>query len=472
MTSITSRPASARYDTHHDAVVITSLSISDPVVVSESRRWVTGRRGPVVAPADMGDADLAAFVTQAITIGVHAIAGAGGVQDQIRLDSLVAQVGDRTAEASSKAAAVTADAVTAASSAMERVSTEARKAITDAGIAARQSFSDNVESARKALADEVVRLLGGENPELLARLGPVLDRFGRDLDDRATKQTADLIERVTRQFDPADPTSPIAKHNAELTRQQQELSQSLDKNHRELEAKVEELTAAVRRAHATAEAATATARLTTLKGGTFEQRIHELMDGIAAGLGDEYAATGTRPGAVSRSKKGDGVLSVDGGAVNVVIEMTDSKRTSWNSYLDEAERNRTALASLGLVRSPDQLGGRTVQTITARRIVMAFDPELDDPAMLRTVVQMLRLAAVAANARRDDAEIDTAREKLTEAIDLLGRIDEVKRLAGLVGGNATKIDKEADGLRSGLDRLLGQAMTALTGAAGSESAAA
>lgn len=103
---------------------------------------------------------------------------------------------------------------------------------------------------------------------------------------------------------------------------------------------------------------------------------------------------------------------------------------------------------------------------------MAFDPEFDDPAMLRTVVQMLRLAAVAANARRDDAEIDTAHEKLAEAINLLGRIDEVKRVAGLVGGNATKIDKEADGLRSGLDRLLGQAMTALTGASGTESAAA
>ncbi len=100
------------------------------------------------------------------------------------------------------------------------------------------------------------------------------------------------------------------------------------------------------------------------------------------------------------------MLSVDGGAVNVVVEMTDSKRTSWNNYLDEAERNRSALASLGLVRNSDQLSGSTVQTITARRIVMAFDPETDDPAMLRTVVQLLRLAAIAANARQDEAEIE------------------------------------------------------------------
>lgn len=102
---------------------------------------------------------------------------------------------------------------------------------------------------------------------------------------------------------------------------------------------------------------------------------------------------------------------------------------------------------------------------------MAFDPESDDPAMLRTVVQMLRLAAVAASARRDDSAVDTARERLTETIDLRGPI-EVERLPAPLGGNATTIDKEADGLRPGLDRLLGPAMTALAGAAGSEPAAA
>ncbi len=103
---------------------------------------------------------------------------------------------------------------------------------------------------------------------------------------------------------------------------------------------------------------------------------------------------------------------------------------------------------------------------------MAFDPDTDDAALLRTVVQMLRLAALAANARQDAAEIQTAREKLAEAIDLLGRIDEVKRLSGLVSGNAAKIDKEAELLRAGLDRLLGQAIGALAGAAEGVAAAA
>ncbi len=462
MTSFAAPAPSARYDTHRDAVVVESLFITDPVVVTESRRWSTGRRGPVVAPDRMDNTDLSGFISQALTIGVHAIAGAGGVQDHVRLETLVAQVGDRTTEASSKAARATTEAIATATTAMERASAEAKKAIADAGVAARQSFSENVEGARKSLVDEIGRLLGGDNPELLGRLTPVLDRFGRELDDRATKQTADLIDKVTRQFDPADPTSPIARHNAELTRQQRDLSQALERNHRDLETKVDELTTAVRAAHAAADAATATAKLTTLKGGAFEQQVHALMEDIAVGLGDEYAPTGARPGVVPRSKKGDGVLSVDGG-VNLVVEVTDSKRTSWNEYLDEAERNRAALASLGLVRSPEQLGGHTMRAFGARRVAMAFDPDTDDAALLRTVVQMLRLGAIAANARQDTAEIATAREKLTEAIDLLGRIDEVKRLSGLVSSNAVKIDNEADGLRTGLDRLLGQAVTALAG---------
>ena len=90
----------------------------------------------------------------------------------------------------------------------------------------------------------------------------------------------------------------------------------------------------------------------------------------------------------TRSKKGDGLLSVAGGDVRVVLEMTDSSRSGWSSYLQAAEDNRAALASLGLVRSPDQLSGHSVITLGARRIVLAFDPETDDPELLRVVVQV------------------------------------------------------------------------------------
>ena len=126
------------------------------------------------------------------------------------------------------------------------------------------------------------------------------------------------------------------------------------------------------------------------------------------------------------------MLAIDDGRVNVVLEMTDSTRTVWNTYLGEAERNRNAQASLGLVRSPDQLHGNGLQSYGSRRIVLAFDPENDDPDLLRTVVQLLRLSALSAAARQDSGEIQTAQEKVAEALALLSKIDGIKTTAGQI----------------------------------------
>lgn len=44
-----------------------------------------------------------------------------------------------------------------------------------------------------------------------------------------------------------------------------------------------------------------------------------------------------------------------------------------------------------------------------RRIVLAFDPDTDNPDLLRTVVQLLRISARAASMRDDSAEARAAR---------------------------------------------------------------
>ena len=117
------------------------------------------------------------------------------------------------------------------------------------------------------------------------------------------------------------------------------------------------------------------AKVTPIKGGAYEDGINAVMQEVAAGLGDAYDDTGAAVGALPRNKKGDGVLAVGGGDVRVVFEMTDSARTGWTDYLNEAERNRNAVAALGLVRTAEQNGGQTIRMMGARRIVMAFDPE-------------------------------------------------------------------------------------------------
>lgn len=136
--------------------------------------------------------------------------------------------------------------------------------------------------------------------------------------------------------------------------------------------------------------------------------------------------------------------------------------------------NRGARASIGLVRSTDQLHGSTLVALGARRILLAYDPETDAPDLLRTVIQLVRLAAVAAARRDNIGEIHTAEEKINEALATLSRIDTIETTAGQIVKSATKISDESGALRTEITRLLKQAATALGGAqrGGSGSAAA
>jgi prefoldin subunit 5 len=457
------RPAPpASYDRSQPAVLIHNLAIPDPTVVAESRRWSTGQRGAAVGAEDLAGIDLTPFVTQALVVGAHAISTAGGVQDTFNLEQLVSDVGIRTSESTEKAATATAAVVTGATEAMQKAANEAKKAIAEAGRDTGKNIADSADAVKKTLLDEVNRLVGGDNPELATRLVPIVDKFSRELENRAAKQTSELFAQATKLFDPHDPASPMSKYTRELRSQQETLRTSLEKSQGDIAAKVDELTTAVRVTASAQEAAAATAKVTPLKGDTYANAIHRLMDSIAVGLGDEYSDTSSVPGTVSRSKKGDGVLSINGGAARVVLEMTDSKRTNWNDYLDEAERNRGAAASLGVVRSADQNNGNTIRCLGSRRIVLSFDPETDDLDLLRTVVQLLRVSAIAASSRSNRDEIHTAEEKIAEAIGILGRIDDIKKVAGTMRHNADKIEQTSEDVKVALARLLGQAQSALS----------
>lgn len=456
-----SGPDGAYYDRGAPAVVVRHLAVTDPAVVAESRRWSSGQRGVAVGEDGMAGVDLSTFVSQSLIIGAHAIGTAGGVQDTFNLERLVSDVGARTAESTTKAAETTTAVVNRATEAMQKAASEAKNAIAEAGQDARRSFAGTVDSARKSLMEEVHRLVGGDNPELASRLGPVLERFGHDLDTRIARGTSELLANAAKQFDPDDPTSPMAKHARELQKQQETLSVALEANHRDLTIKVDELTTAVK----VTASARQTASITPLKGESYATGIHQLMDQIGAGLGDEYTNTEAIPGAIPRNKKGDGVLTVNGGAARIVLEMTNSARSRWNDYLDEAERNRGAAASLGLVREPAQNNGSTVRCLGSRRIVMAFDPATDDPELLRTVIQLLRLSALTASNRADQDGIHTADEKITEALGMLGKIDEIKKIAGTLRQHAGRIEQQSDEARTALTRLLSQAQSALSAAA-------
>lgn len=441
--------------------VVVNLTTRDRDVVREAQRWTTGIRGPVVEdPAELACADLTGFATEALRIGAHALSVTGQAQESRALERMLKDVGDKTADSTSRAAELTQRTVADAVTAVSKATQDARKAITDVDAQTRKELSTAVALAKSDINVELRRLFAGESPELLERLQPVLERFGSDLDVKVSNGTSELLAKAAKQFDPSDPSSPMAKHAAELTARQDKLTELLARNHAELADNVTELTTALR----IQAARTTLAKVTPIKGDTYERQIHSLMQGIAGGLGDEYTDTGDIVGLLPRCKKGDGLLSVDGGAAHVVLETTDSARVGWGAYLDDAERNRKAAASLGLVRTAQQNGNQTLRVLSARRLVLAFDPETDDPDLLRTVVMLLRTAAITASARQGAHEIATAEEKIGEAIGQLARIDQVKKHADSIQKTATQIEGECTGLHAAIHRLLDQALVALTGA--------
>lgn len=450
----------AHFDETGSVVVIHHLKIDQMDVVGEARHWVTGGRSQRVDdPARLAHADLTKFATEALVLGAKALALTAHTTETRALERMLKDVGDKTAEATRQAGEATAVAAKSATETVAKAAADAKKAITDADEVTRKHLSEAVASTKKDLLAETRRLFGGDNPELLERLQPVLDKFSAALEKQVATNTSELLAKATKQLDPSDPTSPMAKHAATLAEQQERFAQQIEKGQTELSSKVEALSTALK----VQDAKTSLAKVTPIKGGSFEGQLHALMNGIAAGLGDEYEDTTTKTGLVPRSKKGDGLLSVDGQAARVVIEMTDSARANWGDYLDEAERNRGASASLGVVRTPDQNGGHSIRVLGQRRVVVAFNPDEDDPEVLRTVTLLLRTVAIAASIRTGEAEIDTAEEKIGEAVAQLDKIDAIKKAAGSIQKGAVKIESECTSITTSIRRLLDQALISLAG---------
>ncbi len=90
-------------------------------------------------------------------------------------------------------------------------------------------------------------------------------------------------------------------------------------------------------------------------------------------------------------------------------------------------------------------------------MVLAFDPATDDPDLLRTVILLLRTAALAATTRRGGDQFATAEEKIAEAVAQLENLDEVKKIAGSIQKNAGKIENTCTGINSSIQRLLAEA---------------
>ncbi len=127
-----------------------------------------------------------------------------------------------------------------------------------------------------------------------------------------------------------------------------------------------------------------------------------------------------------------------------------------------AEITRGAQASLGLVPHVGLLNDVKLRCFGPRRVVMAFDPDTDDdPDLLPAMLQLHRLSALAAASRASNEAVDSADEKLAEALSVLTKIAEIEHGAQLIKRHANTVTVSAAALHETLELLLTEARTAL-----------
>ncbi len=157
-----------------------------------------------------------------------------------------------------------------------------------------KQVSEAARRSNQTVIDQVARIFGGENPELLDRLRPVLEKSGSVLE----KQVA-----------------------ASLTSAHKEMSEDNERRHKELTTLVRDIQQEVAGVKIAEQVAVVEAlESTTKKGGPYEDHVNHVLAELAVQFGDDYRDTHNTAGDIAHCKKGDGVLVIDGDKARVVVE--------------------------------------------------------------------------------------------------------------------------------------------------------
>jgi hypothetical protein len=468
----TQRPAAVQYNVRNKQLMIRQLDISNPEIVLEAHHWAAGCRGPAVTGDRLAEVDLSVFVRAALDAGTKAIQAAAGTTAIASQHRAVADLAQRAEDASRKAVNQIERAADHAEKAAKASGDETRRVVSQTAEQMRGTMRSTLDQAVSDLRREITALTG-ENAPVAAAARAAVDKAGIALQSQLEQKLEDAIASIGRKFDLRDPTSPIGHLATSLREEQGRLAAQVTAGHDDLARRLDHLQTSIATTAAAARAAEHAARVTPLKGTSFEDAVHEAVGKLARAWGDEYTNTAQATGLISRCMKGDGVLTILGQprapeGIRVVVEMSDSDsaRREWVAYLDECERNRGARAALGIVRNPAQVpGGGRIRIFGSSRMVIAFDPEIDEPDTLQTVLLLLRLQAVLATSRSGVAHVRTAEEKIGEATATLGQLAELQNTATIARSNADKIVTGLGGLHSRLTRALAEASHALQAAA-------
>jgi hypothetical protein len=442
--------------------------IDDADVIIEVARWTSGRRGEPEAPDVVASADLTPFVLTSIAVGSRVLASTADSSSVTALSGTVAQLAERAETASNvmitDAKRATGEAVELTVVATREATVETAKIIDNASKSVQEQIGRTVKGGVETVERELERLLGGEKAPVVAAIKEVIGRAMGDAQVAWQSTLTTTLAQVSSTLDVSNPASPLGALERRLHEQQ-------DRQHLETADRIErvqEVVVAMSGAAQTAAAVALAEANSPSKGLPFDEAVGAAAESVAAGMGATYTSTRDSVGAIRACKKGDGVLDLampgpGSAAARVVMEYTTSSaRRNWAGYLDEAERNREAQASLGIVPSRDLVpGGELLAVLAPSRIVMAYEPGTDDHALFRGALQLLSVQAQRAVADGRSGDLGAVDAKLAEAKRSLIVMQDLTKTAATVRSGAGKVVAGLESLHSILTLCLEQAQAAL-----------
>lgn len=470
----TGRPA-IRLDAVTRQMMIDHLRVADPDVYAAAELWVAEQ-----TPRGGAEVDLAAYVCGHLALGIKVAALGADASHLAGMQEAMGAASDRTQQVVDAAAERATRASEAATKELDKATTAAAKAIDEAAEKSKKQLEDTAHKVGVDLA----QLMGGENNPVAAAAAAAIAKSLTEVQAELELRTRRAVDDVARKFDLRDPTSPMGQLHVTLQAEQQKVTDAQQAAAQVTSAKLDEIKTNLVQLTESTTVKRKAAAVSPIKGHDHETQLHEVMESLSADHGDGYARTGNTTGSLGSSKKGDGVVTVhdvtgaSDGAARVVVEMnnSDTAPRNWSAYLDTAMRNRNAEVALGIVRSPEQLpSGAVLQMWGCRRIVVAYDPVVDDPALLRAVYLLLRAQACLAAARSGVDQVRTAEEQLQAAAAQLTQFVELQKMVTTIKTNADKTVTKLGALQETLARHVTAALAALReasadGAAGAAAA--
>jgi CII-binding regulator of phage lambda lysogenization HflD len=388
-------------------VLIKSLEINDVNVLSAAKAAVEEQR------------DLAEFFIDVIEIGVKAIQVTGtqiGIQQLAScIDTSEKNMVKSTAEAQQSLQqfieAVTAD---------NGIYDMKFKAIVD-------NFEKNIET-----------LTTDENSPIREGIKGQMSEMAKDLKDELAREATRQTSAMATLVNPADPSSPMYS-----------LAQAVES----IKNDVTELRTEAAVGLAVAEVVDTS----PMKGLPYEDQIITRMQQLSGLSADDCIPTGTTTGLIPKCKKGDAVINLkptgDKIMARIVIEAKNSpiSRASWDEEIEKGKKNRDAGGFIGFCKSVNDMPNKNrVLFVDRQTVILAHDPEVDDPQMAYLVYQFVKMSTLSSAGHLDDDKVSLLNDKLDVAMKNLTRFSGLSRDAKSIETTGKKMYTEINSLKDDL----------------------